>query len=186
MDIQLMIQSTPNPNALKFVVNQPVRTEGNFTYTSIDACAHNPLARGIFEITPHINEVYFFDNYITVTQNGQDDWDSLEEKIKTVILTEMPSHDANFDNDTPLETSSTPPNASPEMQQMDAILDQTVRPALQMDGGDLTLIHYDNNVLTVQYHGACGSCPSAAMGTLNAIENILKNEFNPDISVQMA
>ncbi|MBI5415301.1 MAG: NifU family protein, partial [Candidatus Omnitrophica bacterium] len=66
------------------------------------------------------------------------------------------------------------------------ILDQTVRPALQMDGGDIELLDYKDNVLRVFYQGACGSCPSATMGTLRAIENILRDQFNPDVVVELA
>ena len=82
MDTQIMIQSTPNPNALKFVLNIPVKTEGNWTYKSAGECDHNPLAKAIFGLSNFVKEVYFFDNYVTVTQDGTADWDESEEKIK--------------------------------------------------------------------------------------------------------
>jgi Fe-S cluster biogenesis protein NfuA len=72
------------------------------------------------------------------------------------------------------------------MAQINEILDQTVRPALQMDGGDIQLVDYKNNTLRVFYQGACGSCPSSTMGTLKAIENILKDQFNPDVVVELS
>src|SRR5262245_24887609 len=186
MDIKLMIQSTPNPNALKFVLNRQVKTEGNFTYKSAAECDTNPLAKAIFGADASIKEVYFFDNYITVTQNGTGDWDALEESIKKTILGKVKDHDPNFK--TPAAKSDAPKaeKRTPEMNQIDAILDQTVRPALQMDGGDIQLVEYNSNKLKVFYQGACGSCPSSAMGTLQAIENILKNEFNPDITVELS
>ena len=188
MDIKLMIQSTPNPNALKFVVNTPVKEQGNVTYKTKDECADNPLAGAVFGLNPSIKEVYFFDNYITVTQDGNADWDELETKIKETILEKIKTHDPNFKipelkKAAPLKTAA---NDSPEIAQINTILDETVRPALQMDGGDLQVIEYQNNVLKIHYQGACGSCPSSSMGTMMAIENILKDQFNPDISVQLA
>ena len=76
---------------------------------------------------------------------------------------------------------------TPQLLQINAILDQTIRPALQMDGGDLQILEYDDNkVLRIYYQGACGSCPSSTAGTLKAIENLLKDEFDPGITVQMA
>ena len=51
MDTQLMIQSTPNPNALKFVLNKPVKSEGNYTYKAASECEHNPLAKALFELS---------------------------------------------------------------------------------------------------------------------------------------
>jgi Fe-S cluster biogenesis protein NfuA len=186
MDVQLMIQSTPNPNALKFVLNKTVKTEGNFTYKSASECKNNPMAEALFGLTPAIREVFFFDNYITVTQDGSADWDDIEEKIKAKILGLIGSHDPNFNTEAPKSSQPTDAPTGPEIDKINAILDQTVRPALQMDGGDIQLMGYENKQLKVFYQGACGSCPSAAMGTLSAIENILKDQFDPDITVSMA
>ncbi|RYZ63941.1 MAG: hypothetical protein EOP09_16785, partial [Proteobacteria bacterium] len=33
------------------------------------------------------------------------------------------------------------------------------------------------------YEGACGTCPSSVTGTLSAMQNILRAEFNPEIEV---
>lgn len=187
MEAQLMIQSTPNPNALKFVLNTAVKTEGNFTYKSADECEFNPLAKAIFDINPSVHEVYFFDNYITVTQDGNTDWDDIEETIRKTILERIGSHDPNFKTPDPKPEEVVAVATGPEIDKINAILDQTVRPALQMDGGDIQLLNYsEDKQLKIFYQGACGSCPSAAMGTLHAIENILKDQFDPEITVTMA
>lgn len=187
MEYKLIIQSTPNPNALKFVVNTPVKSEGNFTYKSLDQCKDNLLAKAIFELDANIKEVYFFDNYITVTQNGNTDWDQLEEKIRATILERIKDHNPDFIAEEPRKEIKTVDVAgNPQLATINSILDETVRPALQMDGGDIQLAGYDNNVLKVFYQGACGSCPSSSMGTMKAIENILKDQFNPDIVVELA
>ena len=186
MEIKLMIQSTPNPNALKFVLNTPVKTEGNFTYKNTSECDHNPLAKTLFEISTAIREVYFFDNYITITQDGSVEWDDIEGSIRSTILEKINDHDPNFKTEEPTKVAPKPIASSPELDRINAILNETVRPALQMDGGDIEVTDYENNQLKVLYQGACGSCPSAAMGTLSAIENILRDQFNPDISVSLA
>lgn len=181
MEIRLLIQSTPNPNALKFVLNVPVKNEGKATYKSATECANNPLAKAIFTV-PNVVEVYFFDNYITVTQDGNADWDAIEEQIKKVILDNAESHDPNFiveEAKKPVTVADTP-----DISQINEILDRTIRPALQMDGGDLQVMGYDGQVVLVSYQGACGSCPSSTMGTLKAIENILRDEFKPEVVVE--
>ena len=76
METKLIIQSTPNPNALKFVLNQQVKTEGKVTYKGADDCKDNVIAQKLFAI-PNATEIFFFDNYITVTQDGNGDWDPL-------------------------------------------------------------------------------------------------------------
>ena len=130
MDIKLQIQSTPNPNALKFILNVPVKTEGKATYKSPEECHTNPLARLLFTI-PHVVEVYFFENYITITQDGDADWDSLEEQVQSTILTNIKDHDPNFVTETVKKVLSP---RTPEIEKIEAILDQTIRPALQFDG----------------------------------------------------
>ncbi len=182
-----MIQSTPNPNALKFVVNSPVKEEGNVTYKTAQDCELNPLAKELFTLNEAIKEVYFFDNYITITQDGSQDWDNLEESIRQKIMEKMPEHNPNFKVDEPtVETPKAASNDNPDVAQINSILDQTVRPALQMDGGDLQVVNYENNIVKIFYQGACGSCPSATMGTMMAIENILKDQFNPEVTVEVA
>ena len=183
MDIKIMIQSTPNPNALKFVLNVPVKTEGKVTYKNASQCQDNPLAAALFTVS-NINEVYFFDNYITVTQDGTVDWDAIEDQIKRIILEQAPNHDPNFHVE---ETKTTTVvSDDPDIAKINEILDRTIRPALQMDGGDLNVVSLQGTQLFVNYQGACASCPSSTMGTLKAIEGILKDEFNPEITVEIS
>ena len=182
MEIKTMIQSTPNPNALKFILNLPVKTEGKVTYKNAQQCQHNPMAAALFAI-PNITEVYFFDNYVTVTQDGNVDWDQIEEQIKKIILEYAADHDPNFKVEEDKKESAAVSD-DPEIAKINAILDSTIRPGLQMDGGDLQIVSFDGLNLIVSYQGACGSCPSSTMGTLKAIESILRDQYNPGISVQ--
>ncbi len=183
MEVKMMIQSTPNPNALKFVLSIPVKTEGNATYKSSEECEQNPLAKKIFSIS-NLSEVYFFDNFITVTQDGNADWETLEEQIRKIILENINDHNANFKTAEPQK--AIPNSTNPEIAKIEAILDQTIRPALQMDGGDLQIVNLEGNVLSINYQGACGSCPSSSMGTLKAVENLLRESYNAELIVQLA
>ena len=179
-EIKIHVQSTPNPNALKFILNKTVKTEGKAGYKNAEECHTNPLARHLFSL-PNVSDVHFFDTVITVTQDGSTDWDELETKIKAAIVEKIADHDPNFQTET--EKKKVEP-ATPEIAKIEEILDRTVRPALQGDGGDLQILSLEGNVLLVNYQGACGSCPSSTAGTLKAIENILKEEFKSDIEVQ--
>ena len=183
MEVKMLIQSTPNPNALKFVLSVPVKLQGNVTYKSVADCGSNTLAALLFSV-PNVTEVYFFDNYITVTQDGNVDWDVIEDQIKTIILNNVENHNPDFTVETKQTVKAAP--ASPEVAKIEEILDRTIRPALQMDGGDLQIVALAGNTLSINYQGACGSCPSSAMGTLKAIEGILRDEFNPDLVVELA
>lgn len=180
MEIKISVQSTPNPNALKFILDRPVKSEGKAAYKSPEECHTNPLARQLFSV-PNISEVYFFENVITVTQDGSGDWDLLVDQIKAVVTANIGQHNPNFAVE---EHQKKTAPASPELAKIEEILDRTIRPALQGDGGDLQVISLEGNVLTVNYQGACGSCPSSTAGTLKAIEGILKDEYGSDILIQ--
>ena len=177
-DITIAVQSTPNPHALKFVLPRTVKAEGKISYRQASECGENTLAQKLFEID-HVCELHFFQNAITVSQDGQGDWDVLEEQVKKTIEDNIAKHNPDFKTGAQKTKSTLPP----ELEKIDAILDQTVRPYLQNDGGDLQLISLEGHTLTVSYQGACGSCPMAITGTLRAIEGILKDQFDPDIEV---
>jgi len=179
--IEIRTQRTPNPNAMKFIVSKTVKTDGKISYTEAEACRHVPLASVLLGLA-NVTQVHFFDNVITVTQNGASDWQALGAAVVDRIETEMPIHNPDF-----LDKLDTPKvrveSADPEVNRIEEILDRTIRPGLQADGGDLTVLELDGNILSIKYEGACGGCPSSMMGTLQAIEGILRSEFNPYLEV---
>jgi Fe-S cluster biogenesis protein NfuA len=71
----------------------------------------------------------------------------------------------------------------PKIAQINNLLDERIRPYLASDGGWLEVLELDDTTLKIRYEGACGSCPSSLTGTLMAIENMIKEEIDPDITV---
>ena len=179
-DVLIRIQATPNPAAWKFVLDRAVLTEGKATYSSLEEAAQNHLAAGIFEV-PNVKQVHYFQNVITVTHTFDADPEEVQQAVCAVIQARMAVHNPNQTvvDEKKIKRQSQPP----DVQQIEEILDRTVRPGLQGDGGDLDVVSYENNKLTVFYQGACGTCPSSTTGTLMAIEGILRDEFNPEIEV---
>ena len=58
----------------------------------------------------------------------------------------------------------------------------TIRPALQADGGDVELVSVtEEGVVSVKLKGACHGCPMAQMTLTQGIEKQLKNEV-PEIT----
>ncbi len=54
---------------------------------------------------------------------------------------------------------------------------EAIRPALQMDGGDITLLNVDESsgVVDIELIGACVGCPASTMTLKAGIERILKD-----------
>lgn len=181
MNVVVRPQATPNPNAVKFITNHDVLEIGKVSFADSSECEHVPLAAGLLYLA-NVTQVHLFENIITVTQNGASDWDMLSGAVTSIIEVELPDHNAQFevsDTKAPVDRST----LSPELREIEEIIDRTIRPGLQADGGDLQVLERDGNIITIRYEGACGGCPSATMGTLEAIKSILRQEINDQIDV---
>ena len=102
------------------------------------------------------------------------------------------SNHTSFRTAAPPEVRPTPPappastspsstaSTSPETLTAEAVqhlLDDMVRPGLQMDGGDITLIKVDQGDVYVELVGACSSCPSSVMTMKLGVERLLEEEL---------
>jgi Fe-S cluster biogenesis protein NfuA len=63
------------------------------------------------------------------------------------------------------------------MEAVQEVLDDMVRPALQGDGGDITLLRIEDSSIYVQLVGACSTCPSSVMTMKLGVEALLREEF---------
>ena len=61
---------------------------------------------------------------------------------------------------------------------------EELRGFLQADGGDMEIISIEGKVVTLKLRGACGSCPHAQMTLKDGIERILREEIDPEITVE--
>src|SRR5437868_12499929 len=76
--------------------------------------------------------------------------------------------------------SKAAPAAPPtDEQKIQAILEE-IRPYLQRDGGDCEFVSYENKIVSLKLHGACGTCPSSLMTLRMGIENALREQV-PDV-----
>ncbi len=178
MDVKMMVQPTPNPYAKKIIVNHDVKSTGKITFSTAEDCAHIPLAKALYEIKS-VTQVHFFENAITLTIDGNVSWDDVLEEGRRLIKALLPQHNAEFLSPDEVRRKE----LSPDLQKIEEILDRTIRPALQGDGGDLEVLGLEGNYLTIRYEGACGTCPSSVTGTLNALQNVLRAEFNAELEV---
>ena len=181
------IEPTPNPNAMKFILKEPLTWGITRSYDSAaDAQAKkDALASALFE-NEHVTSVFYVDHWITVTQDGKADWQELKRKL-AVPIREAPAADAQSEQMMQdMQANFDPSTMSDEdrarLDRINEILDDQIRPYLQNDGGDLYVVGLEGNKLSVHYQGACGSCPSSLSGTLTGIENLVR-QIEPDIEV---
>lgn len=177
------IEDTPNPNAKKFVLQEPLTWGTARSYENAGQAKDDPLAAALFDIE-HVTNVFYVDRWITVTQDGGADWRELSRAVADPLRA-APAADAQSVATIAAATTAIADLSSEDQQRVDninALLDEHIRPYLRGDGGDLYVIGLDGNKLAVHYQGACGSCPSSISGTLMGIENLVKS-IEPDIEV---
>ena len=177
------IEPTPNPNAMKFILKEPLTWGITRSYDNAGQAKDDPLASQLFDIE-HVTNVFYVDHWITVTQDGAADWHELQRKVAEPIRA-APAADEQTAAATAASTASLAELSPADQERLDRInelLDEQIRPYLQGDGGDLYVMGLSGNTLSVHYQGACGSCPSSLSGTLAGIENLVKS-IEPDIEV---
>ncbi len=167
----LMIEDvdlTPNPHALKFILNERLLKLETRQFSSKEDAENDPLAKGVFNIDG-VASVFYMDKFVTIEKKPDANWGL----IQRPFIEFLKSFDKNLipeEKDIqPLEEDS-----SEIMKQINEILDKKVRPALAGDGGGLTVLGIDGYTVKIRYQGACGTCPTAINGTLMAIEGLLK------------
>ena len=178
------IEDTPNPNAKKFILKEPLTWGITHSYDNAREAEDDLLAASIFDIE-HVTNVFYVDHWLTVTQDGGADWQQLLRRVADRVRA-APAADEQTAQLTAAAAMTPMADLSPDDQQrlymINGLLDEQIRPYLQGDGGDLHVLGLEGNKLTVHYQGACGSCPSSMSGTLVSIEQLLKT-IEPDIEV---
>lgn len=175
------IERTPNPDAMRFVLAEPLTNGVTRSFENASEAEGDELASKLFAIDNVIN-VYYVDKYITVTQDGKAVWSELLRKLAPPIReAEAITHEADDDTDVHM-SKEVQGSDDPRLQEITRMLDEQVRPYLLADGGGLKILGLEQNRLKVHYQGACGTCPTATTGTLYAIESMVKR-IDPEIQI---
>ena len=177
------IEGTPNPNALKFVLKEPLTWGISHSYDSAEQAKDDPLASALFEID-HVTNVFYVDRWITITQDGEADWQDLARAVADPIRAAPAANTQSAETVAAANEilSGLNPEDQKRLERINILLDEEVRPYLQNDGGDLHILGLEGNVLKIHYQGACGTCPSSISGTLRGIERLLRT-IEPDIEL---
>lgn len=179
------IQETPNPNAVKFILREPVSHGTSHSFKNREAAEGDKLAESIFDVGEVVS-VFYMDKMITVEKTDDAEWDEILPALAVPIRAAEGTGVSNGNGKAAAVVGGAIAAAAsddPKLAEIDALLDERIRPYLAGDGGWLEIIELQNSVLKIRYQGACGSCPSSLTGTLMAIENMIKDEIDPDIEV---
>lgn len=182
---QIFAEMTPNPMVMKFVSTK-ILLDGFVEVKSKDDAAEVPLAKAIFNEFDFTKEVFISDNFVAVTKNVSVEWHEVMVAVRTFI-TEYLQNGGEISNATPQKHESPVENLmnreyTETEQKISDILKEYVAPAVESDGGKISLMEYVPETKTAKMllQGACSGCPSSTATLKGGIENLLK-QFVPEL-----
>ncbi len=177
-DVYVSLEFTPNPNTLKYSVNRELLSQGavNFIHKE-DAQKRSPLAARLFEV-PGISAVMLGKTFITVTKAEDGDWDLVHKSSSAIIENHLVQNEPVLNDLGPQEAHK---GGQTEIEnKIREILDQEIRPAVAMDGGDITFEKFEDGVVYLYLQGSCSGCPSSTATLKVGIESRLR-EAIPEV-----
>ena len=181
--VMLYTEQTPNPESLKFVTNRMLyKGTAHFREEEL-AKEWSPLATELFDL-PYVKGVYICNNFVTISKEFNYSWDdimlNLKQQIKTYVEEEKEIISEGFaeamakieeENGIGYEYTG---DEKELVEKIKGLIDTYVKPAVEMDGGNIEFKSFDKGIVTVVLQGSCSGCPSSTVTLKSGIEGMLK------------
>jgi len=180
--VMLYTEQTPNPEALKYVTNR-LLYRGIADFKEKDLAAEwSPMANSLMEL-PYVKSVYFNNNYVTVTKEMNYDWAEVMLKLKEYIKEYIENGgevvkegfadfwDAQMAQSNSIQFSGEDGEIARKVKEL---IDMYVKPAVEMDGGNIEFKAFEKGRVFVTMQGSCSGCPSSTVTLKAGIEGMLK------------
>ncbi|MGD9614147.1 MAG: NifU family protein [Alphaproteobacteria bacterium] len=176
----IQTEQTPNPATLKFLPGRAVMESGTANFPERGAAtARSPLAERLFQL-PEISGVFFGSDFITVTKTEDSDWRQLKPAVLAAIMEHFTSGLPVVIGGAEAAGATAAEEDDEIVAQIKELLETRVRPAVAMDGGDITFEDFEDGVVYLHMQGACSGCPSSTATLKAGIENMLRH-YIPEV-----
>jgi NFU1 iron-sulfur cluster scaffold homolog, mitochondrial len=176
--ISIYTEMTPNPETMKFVANKLLFPGKSADFPDVESAKPSPLATELFGF-PFLKAVFIASNFVTLTKTPDTDWadvipairdflkEYLEEGKSVVNEEELATRKVESSNDVLADDSDV-------VKRIKELLDNYVRPAVEMDGGAIQFKSYDDGIVNLMLQGSCSGCPSSMITLKAGIEGMMK------------
>ena len=169
----ISVVDTPNPDTKKFIFDKVIVEEGSKEFTRNDDI-NLKIVKSIFSVNS-IDLIYFDKNFISIRKAKDSDWDDLTKELLAILNQEITEdfkplvfkEESQFDDDI--------------SKRIEEVLNEKIRPAVAMDGGDIRLKSYKDGVAEVLLKGACAGCPSSTVTLKHGVERMIKH-YVPEVN----
>lgn len=171
--ISIYTEMTPNPETMKFVVNKLLYPNKSIDFPDATSTTPSPLAAELFTF-PFIKGVFICSNFVTLTKTNDTDWTDVIPAIKQFLKEYLEDNRAVINEDDIVAAPVFSGDESDVVQRIKELLENYVKPAVEMDGGAIQFKDYDDGVVTVMLQGSCSGCPSSMITLKAGIEGMMK------------
>ncbi|GAB4344761.1 MAG: hypothetical protein OHK0038_24980 [Flammeovirgaceae bacterium] len=175
-NVTIYTEANPNPQSMKFMLNFMLMADGvSLDFPDAQSTQKSPLAKALFEKFSYLKRVFMMSNFITLTKDESKEWVEVIPQLKAFIKDYIEAKNPIFAEDLPDEQIIIN-NDSEAVKKIKGILDEYIRPAVEMDGGAIQFHSFeeDKGLLKVRLQGSCSGCPSSTVTLKAGIENLMK------------
>ena len=190
MNYSIYVESTPNPQVMKFVANRML-ADKNIEINTLEEAKGISIAEELLKF-PFIKSIYLSSNFVSIAKTEEIEWENIAMQLRVFIADYLNSNEIkNYTENVSLEKKTVTSKLENEEikefndseKEIEAILNEYIAPAVESDGGAITLNYYRDNIVCVDLKGACSGCPSSSSTLKGGIETLLKQKVNPNIEV---
>ena len=164
----VQIESTPNPNSLKFLPGKVVSNHGSFEVTKKEE-SNNELVKSLLSIKG-VEGIFLGKDFISINKLDSTSWEEIKH-IVISLINDFYLDGKEFVINKNLEENTE--NLKDIEKKIIKILEEKIRPAVAKDGGDIKFKEFKNGLVKVQLQGSCSGCPSSTMTLKQGVQNLL-------------
>lgn len=178
----IRLEFTPNPSTLKYVVARQLLPRGTANFTEREAAEQSPLPQRLFEVNG-VRAVMVGPTFVTVTMADDADAADLNDGVHMAIHAHLDAGEHPVDPSVLEASAAATGDDGPVVARIREIIEDEVRPAVAMDGGDITFERFQDGIVYVAMMGSCSSCPSSTATLKMGIESRLREELPEVVEV---
>jgi NFU1 iron-sulfur cluster scaffold homolog, mitochondrial len=177
--VSIYTEMTPNPETMKFVANKLLYPGKSIDFQDEASAKASPLAMELFSF-PFIKAVFIASNFITVTKTSEtEDWHDVIPSIKQFLKDYLEEGKTIIIEDEVAKikkesTNTVSADDDDVVKRIKELLENYVKPAVEMDGGAIQFKSYDDGVVNLMLQGSCSGCPSSMITLKAGIEGMMK------------
>ena len=176
--VSIYTEMTPNPETMKFVANKLLYPGKSLDIPDEGSAVASPLAQELFSF-PFIKSVFIASNFITLTKTSETEWQDVIPNIRQFLKDYLEEGKVVINEEAIIISPKSEGNTihaddSDVVKRIKELLDNYVRPAVEMDGGAIQFKSYNNGVVNLALQGSCSGCPSSMITLKSGIEGMMK------------